>query len=121
MRGYVHQFLAVKLLAVTSFAALLAGGAALGADGINLTITNDGTEDVYVSIYDAKTKAPIIEHQRLNGFSSLPVSANPDSHGLADITWRAISVDNRERLCGRGKLSGLDNDAVVNVHADSSC
>jgi hypothetical protein len=116
MRAYVYRSL--SLLAA---AALCAAGAAFGGDGINVNVTNDGVEDVYVTIYDNTTKSPLIEHARLNGFSSLSVSANPDDSGRASISWTTISVDNRERHCGRGSRTGIDNDATLNVHADSSC
>jgi len=100
---------------------LLAGAAVSGGEGVTITITNDGVEDIYVTIYDANTKEPLAEHQRLNGFSSIPISANPDAQGAANISWTAISVDGRERRCGHGSRSGIENDATVNVHADSSC
>jgi hypothetical protein len=106
---------------VVAAALLFSGSAAFGGDGINVTITNDGVADIYVSVYDATTKAPLAEHQRLNGFTSISISANPDASGQANISWTTISVDNRERHCGRGTRSGLANDATVNVHADSSC
>jgi len=117
MRAYLRRTLSV----VTAAALLATGGRAFGGDGITVNITNDGVEDIYVSVYDAGTKAPLIEHQRLNGFSSLTVSANPDAKGVANISWTTISVDSRERHCGRGRRTGLNNDAIVNVHADSSC
>ncbi len=121
MRVYLRRILSGRILSVWAAAGLLTGGAALGGDGINVNITNDGVEDIFVSVYDAATKAPLIEHQRLNGFSSLSVSATADAQGFGNISWTTISVDNRDRHCGRGNRTGLNNDAVVNVHADSSC
>ncbi len=81
----------------------------------------DITGGVVNVVIDTTANAPLIEHQRLNGFTSLSLSANADSTGLANISWTTISVDNRERHCGRGSRTGIDNDATVNVHADSSC
>jgi hypothetical protein len=100
---------------------LLMAGAALGDEGVSIHITNDGTVDLYVTVNDANSRAPIIEHQRLNGFATLPITASADDQGHANITWTTISVDNSDRHCGRGNGAGLANDATVNVHADSSC
>lgn len=116
MRAYLW-----RSLSLFAAGALLAAGAAFGGDGINVNVTNDGVEDVYVTVFDDTTKSPLIEHARLNGFSTLSVSANPDDTGRASISWTTISVDSRERHCGRGNRVGLDNDATLNVHADSSC
>jgi hypothetical protein len=113
LRRTLYGFLAAALLG--------AGAYAFGGDGININVTNDGVEDIYVTVVDTTTKAPLIEHARLNGFSSLSVSANPDATGVANISWTTISVDSRDRHCGRGSRSGIDNDTTVNVHADSSC
>jgi hypothetical protein len=114
---YFHQVCAAVIGAV----ALLIGGEALGDEGISLHITNDGTGDLYVTVTDANSRTPIIEHQRLNGFATLPVTASADDQGRANITWTTISVDNSDRHCGRGNNTGLQTDATVSVHADSSC
>ncbi len=100
---------------------MLGGGAALGDEGISIHITNDSTVDIYVTVSDANSRAPIIEHQRLNGFATLPITAAADDKGRANITWTTISVDNNDRHCGHGTRNGLENDATVNVHADASC
>ena len=100
---------------------VLGSGAALGDEGISLHITNDGTGDIYVTVTDANSHSPIIEHQRLNGFATLPITATADEQGHANITWTTISVDNSDRHCGRGTRNSLENDATVNVRADSSC
>ncbi len=114
---YLHRVCALLIVAVP----LLIGGEALGGEGINLTVTNDGIVDIYVTITDANSHAPIVEHQRLNGFATLPVTASADDQGRANITWTTISVDPNDRRCGAGSNSSLANDATVNVHANTSC
>jgi len=111
----------VIALAIGAAPLLIGGTDAFGGEGINLHVTNDGIVDIYVTVYDTTVQAPIIEHQRLNGFASLPISASADDKGRANITWTTISVDNRDRHCGRGTRTKLENDATVNVHADSDC
>ncbi len=114
---YLHRFCAVVIGATL----VAMGGAASAQDGIKLRITNDGIADIFVTVYDANVHRPIIEHQRLNGFAQLPITASADAKGLANISWTAISVDDNDRHCGRGHSTNLENAATVNVHADSSC
>lgn len=117
----MQWFHRIGALIVGAVPLMLGGGEALGDEGISIHITNDGTGDIYVTVNDANLHAPIIEHQRLNGFATLPITASADDKGRADITWSAISVDNSDRHCGHGDRSNLENDATVNVRADSSC
>jgi hypothetical protein len=100
---------------------LLLGVTALAGDGVNLNITNDGIVDIFVTVYDMSTNAAVVEHQRINGFATIPVSVNADATGRANISWTAITVDSRDRRCGHAEQTGLQNDASVNVHADSDC
>ncbi len=102
---------------------LLLGSIACGGDGINLTITNDGIADIFVTVYDISTKPAtiVVEHQRVNGFTSFPISVNADASGRGNVSWTAIGVDNRNPQCGRSTSSGLGSDANVNVHVDSDC
>lgn len=106
-------------------AAALVGccAAALGGDGINLTVTNDGIADIYVTVYDtsSKPKVMVLSHQRINGFTSVPISVSADGTGLANVSWTAVGVDTADPHCGRGTRSGLAVDATINVHADSAC
>lgn len=97
--------------------------AACGGDGINLSVTNDGITDIYVTVYDisAKPKVMVLSHQRINGFTSVPISVGADGDGLANVSWTAVGVDTSDPHCGHGARKGLSADANVNVHADSAC
>jgi hypothetical protein len=101
----------------------LLGAIAFAGDGVNLKITNDGIVDIFVTLYDMNTnpKSVVVDHQRINGFSTIPVSASADETGRANISWTAITVDSRDRHCGHAAQAGLDNDASVSVHVDSDC
>jgi hypothetical protein len=116
MTAYPHSRLGV--LALT-----LLGAIALAGDGVNFKITNDGIVDIFISVYDMNTKprSVVVDHQRLNGFTSIPAAASADATGRANISWTAISVDSRDRHCGHAVQRGLDNDASVNVRVDSGC
>jgi hypothetical protein len=96
---------------------------ALGDDTINLNVTNDGTEDIFLSVVDLSTTphTKVVDHQRVNGFTTVPVLASADNIGRANIAWTTISVDSDNRRCGHGVRRGLDNDGAVNVHVDSEC
>jgi hypothetical protein len=102
---------------------VLIAGNAVGGNGINLSVTNDGIVDIFVTIYDMSSKpsAIVVSHQRINGFTTIPIAVNPDATGRASISWTAISVDDRDRRCGHAEKTGLDDGASVNVHVDSDC
>jgi hypothetical protein len=102
---------------------LLVAVSALGGDGVALTITNDGIDDIFVTVYDMNTRprTAVLEHERINGFTTVPIFATADASGQANLTWSAISVDDRARQCGHEARVGLDDNTLVNVRADSSC
>ena len=102
---------------------LLMIGTALGGEGLQVKITNDGTQDIVVTVYDmnAKPRAILLQNARINGFTSVPVSAIADATGHANLSWTATSTDGTSAKCGHDNTSGLRNDSAVNVHADSSC
>jgi hypothetical protein len=102
---------------------LLTIGTALGGEGLQVKITNDGTQDIVVTVYDmnAQPRAILLQNARINGFTSVPVSAIADATGHANLSWTATSTDGTSAKCGHDDTSGLRNDSAVNVHADSSC
>jgi hypothetical protein len=102
---------------------LLMTGTALGGEGVQVKITNDGTQDIIVTVYDMNTspRAILLQNARINGFTSLPLSATADATRRANLAWTATSVDATSAKCGHGDTLGLRNDSAVNVHADSSC
>jgi hypothetical protein len=115
---YLHRALALGIVPLLLFA-----GPALSGDGVALNITNDGIEDIFVTVYDMNTNpyTTVVEHERINGFTKVPISATADAMGRANLSWAAISVDDRDRKCGQGARIGLDYDTLVSVHVDSMC
>ena len=101
---------------------LLLASTALGGEGVDVKITNNGTEDIVVTVYDTSTspRRVVITNARMNGFTSLPVSLNADATGRANLSWTAISTDREFRKCGHDDTV-VGNSAFVKVHADSSC
>jgi hypothetical protein len=110
---------AALILAVT----LLVTGTAFGGEGVQVKITNDGTQDIVVTVYDmnAKPRAILLQNARINGFTSVPLSAIADATGRANLAWTATSADPTSTKCGHDDTRGLGNDSAIHVHADSSC
>jgi hypothetical protein len=102
---------------------MLFGAITLAGDGVNLSITNDSINEVFVTVHDMNTNpsVTVLDHQRINGFATIPLSVSADATGRANISWTAIRADALDRRCGHATRKGLDNDANVNVHADSDC
>ncbi|HTB28069.1 MAG TPA: hypothetical protein VK715_03870 [Steroidobacteraceae bacterium] len=112
-----------KGLLLSSIPLLLISAAALGGlNGVDVTITNDGTEDVLVTVYDTSIQpSSVVLHERINGFTRIPVSLAPDDTGRGNIAWTAVTVDPNSRRCGHENKEGLTDSASVQVHADSEC
>jgi hypothetical protein len=91
--------------------------------GVQVKITNDGTQDIVVTVYDmnAQPHRILLQNERINGFTSEPISAVADATGRANLSWTATSADTTATRCGHDETLGLNNDSAVNVHADSSC
>jgi len=101
---------------------LLLAGPVLADDGIDVKITNDGTEDIVVTVYDMSTspKKVVLINARINGFTSVPISVIADANGRASVSWTATSVDHTSPKCGQA-AAVVENAASVSVHADSAC
>ena len=115
MRGNIREILVLASLLVTA--------TAFGGEGVQVKITNDGTQDIVVTVYDmnANPRAILLQNARINGFTSVPVSAIADATGRANLAWTATSADTSSTRCGHADTLGVVNDSAVNVHADSSC
>lgn len=108
---------------LSSIPLLLAGAAALGGEGVQVKITNDGTEDIVVTVYDMSTRTPrvVLENERINGFTSVPINAISDSTGRAVLSWTATSMDRTSPACGHDERVEISDSSSLNVHADSTC
>jgi hypothetical protein len=96
---------------------------AFSGDGVSLVITNDGTEDIEVTVYDTTLgpKAVVLSHARINGFTTIPLSVAADDTGRANISWTAVTADKNDRKCGHADSVGLGDASAVTVRADSDC
>jgi hypothetical protein len=112
----------IAALIVTAMPVLLTG-TALGGEGVQVKITNDGTQDIVVSVYDMNSRPErvVLENARINGFTSVPISAIGDATGRANLSWTATSTDANSRKCGHDDTVGVNNDGSITVRAESSC
>jgi hypothetical protein len=94
-----------------------------GLNGVDVTITNDSTEDVVVTVYDTSTQpnGVVLAHERINGFTKIPVSLAVDETGRGNLSWTAVTVDANSRRCGHASTVGLSDSASIKVQADSEC
>jgi hypothetical protein len=102
---------------------LLAGATAVADDMVSIRISNDGTDDILVTVYDMNAEPPgaVIVRQRINGFAWIPVSVVAGRAGFGHVQWTATSAAAGVHLCGQHDTRGLGNDEAVSVFADSPC
>jgi hypothetical protein len=114
-----HKGLMLSCLPLLALSTAAVGG----LNGVDVTITNDGTEDVVVTVYDTSTQpnSVVLAHERINGFTRIPVSLSADDSGRGNLAWTAVTVDPRSRKCGHEDKVGLSDSASVDVHADAEC
>lgn len=112
-----------KGLPLSAIPLFLVSAAAMGGlNGVDVTISNDETQDVLVTVFDTSTHPrSVVLSERINGFTRIPVSLAPDATGRANIAWTAVTVDPNSRRCGHANRRGLADAASVQVHADSEC
>jgi hypothetical protein len=97
--------------------------AALAADGLMITINNDSSDSLFITVYDRSLSPPqqILSHTALYGNASISVSIGADSSGHGRMSWTAITIDHHMRKCGHNQKSHLNDGDTVNVHADGDC
>jgi hypothetical protein len=112
----------MKAALIMSCLPLLLASAALGGEGVGVKITNDGTEDIVVTVYDMNTSPErvVLTNARINGFTSVPISLVGDAAGRANLSWTATSTDAVFPKCGHANTV-VHNAGSVSVHADSNC
>jgi hypothetical protein len=112
----------MKAAFIMSCLPVFLAGTAQGGDGVDVKITNDGTEVIMVTVYDM-SEGPgrmVLANARINGFSSVPISVIADASGRANLRWTATSTDPAFPKCGHANTVVVNAESV-NVHADSTC
>jgi hypothetical protein len=112
----------IRAALIVSCFPLLFAGTAFGGEGVEVKITNDGADDIVVTVYDMNTSPErvVLSNARINGFASLPISLVGDATGKANLSWTATGTDAKFPKCGHANMVA-SNASSVSVHADSSC
>ena len=102
---------------------LSAGATAVGDDMVAVKLSNDGTDDILVTVYDMNAAPPgaVVVRQRISGFAWIPVSVTAGRAGFGHIQWTATSAAAGQHRCAQRDTRGLGNDDSVAVFADSPC
>jgi hypothetical protein len=91
--------------------------------GIMLTISNNTSDNLLVSIYDVgvSPRQTILSNRAIYGNASITVSISEDASGSGHMLWTAMSQDSDMRKCGHEDKANLKNGDTVSVHADGEC
>jgi hypothetical protein len=113
----------MKTTVIPAFLCLLMASIAHASEGVQVKITNDGTQDIMVTVYDrnAATGHIVMQGIRINGFTSVPLTVVADASGKANLSWTAIGADTASPKCGYGDVLGIADDSSLSVHVDAGC
>jgi hypothetical protein len=102
---------------------LLGGASAFGGDAVTITINNNTTDVLLVTVYDLNTNPVqrVLSSKTINSFSSITIMIAADDSGQGHLSWTATSGDRNMRTCGHRDKPGLDNGDTVHVNANSEC
>jgi hypothetical protein len=107
---------------IFGLALLSAFDAAQADEMLPITIVNNNTNDVIVTVRDLNTLAhtKVLVSQRINGFASIPVSVTAGADGTGHVRWTAATAGDDPK-CGAKDRRGLGNNDSVHVYAKSAC
>jgi hypothetical protein len=107
--------LAASLLALGSLSVF-------GQEGmLTLTINNDTSDPLLVTVYDMGSRQQLLANRAIYGNGSVTVSVTQDASGQGHIRWTAMNQDPDMRLCGRDDKTNLNDGDIVNVYAEDDC
>ena len=92
-------------------------------DTVSITIANDNTDDILVTVYDMNTSphAKVLDGQRISGFASVSTLVTAGDGGTGHVYWRATNLDPNTPRCGHRDKTGIANGDSVHVSAHSQC
>jgi|HubBroStandDraft_6_1064221.scaffolds.fasta_scaffold10756_4 hypothetical protein len=97
--------------------------AAFAQDAFMITIRNDTSDNLLVTVYDQSTPPArvVISRRPLYGNASIAVLVGEDNSGKGHLYWSAMSLDSDMRMCGHNDNPNLNDGDTVKVYADSDC
>ncbi len=91
-------------------------------DPVMIRIYNDDADAIFVSVYDMNAQPPEATiGERINGFAWIPFALASGAAGKGDLQLIARTADPGFHKCGYKEVRGVENDAAVNISANSSC
>jgi len=102
---------------------IVTSAVALGADGVNVTIDNNTSRNLVVSVYDLNTNpvVRVLSDLTINGFAWVSATLVADASGEGHLSWTATTTDQDMRRCSHADRPHLNDGDTVNVHAGSKC
>lgn len=102
---------------------LICSSASGGDDVLTITINNNTSDNLLVTVYDQNTRPAqqVLSSTTIYGNASMTVSISPDGSGMGHLSWTAMTIDHDMRQCGHNDKAGLNDGDTVNVRADSDC
>lgn len=103
---------------------LLVGSTGVLADGgLTITLHNDSTNNLLVTVVDHVTQPPttLLSNREIYGDASVSISITAGGSGHGHLSWSAITVDPDMRRCGRGDQNHLNDGDTVTVHTNGAC
>jgi hypothetical protein len=118
MRAFNRLMISLLYLAIC-----LTGTSAIGQEGLTVTITNDTSDNIYVTAYDLNASPPqlVLSNRPIYGSASLTVTITPDASGQGHLSWTARTMDADTHMCGHKDKPNLNSGDTVHVHADGDC
>ena len=113
----------LKWLGLACLPLFLAGTAALAGDGLTITLNNNTTGNLLVTVYDLNSQPPqrVLAGEVINGFASIKISIAADDAGRGHLSWTATTVDRDMRRCGHHDKPKLNDGDTVHVYANGEC
>lgn len=101
----------------------LISASAFADGGISVTIDNDTTKELRVTVYDLTSyPAPrALSSQTINSFASISVTITADDLGQGHLSWTATTVDQSMRMCGHHDGVRVNDGDTVGIYAKSEC
>src|ERR1700723_3029663 len=93
-----------------ALACLSMGGLpARAQDTVSITIANDNTDDILVTVYDMNTSphAKVLDGQRISGFASVSTLVTAGDGGTGHVYWRGPQPPPNPPRCGHRDKTGI--------------
>jgi hypothetical protein len=96
---------------------------AVGQQGLTITISNDTSDNIYVTAYDQSANPPqiVLSSRPIYGSASITVNITADATGMGHLSWTATTIDRDMHKCGHNDRPNLNDGDTVHVHADGDC